>query len=272
MGADISGGRQSNVRKSEALLLAEQNAEYLDPQLVETHLGIQFAEIEVAGIDFLDLYFNCLARTRTAVDDAFQLRRAHRALNVARYFIHTLDVPGQVVECGVFRGFSVLLMCRLARAVDPDFDGAGIHAVDSFEGLSVPDQEDAVMLKTLDDGTEVLVASHAPGHFAVDAGDVRSAFADYSEIAFHKGWVPDVLASLPEASWRFVHLDLDLYAPTAGALAYFWPRLAEGGVIMNDDFASPLFPGARQALLEFAKQNGLRFQALDTGQAVLMKL
>jgi O-methyltransferase len=99
---------------------------------------------------------------------------------------------------------------------------------------------------------------------------VRDAMAGFPGASLHKGWIPEVLAELPEAPWSFVHVDVDLYQPTLDCLKYFFPRLVPGGVIVCDDYGSPAFPGARRAWIEFCGDS-LGYVALPTGQSVLVK-
>ena len=76
--------------------------------------------------------------------------------------------------------------------------------------------------------------------------------------------------SLPEDKWSYVHIDVDLYRPTLDSLEYFFPRLAAGGVIINDDYASPLFPGGGSGWIEFFERVKKPFTVLDSGQAVFI--
>jgi hypothetical protein len=99
---------------------------------------------------------------------------------------------------------------------------------------------------------------------------VKSVFRDYPQVSISKGWIPQVFAGLTERKWSFVHIDVDLYEPTLGALEYFFPRLAKGGVIVNDDYASPDFPGGGRAWDGFCSDRHIPFVVLDTGQAVII--
>ena len=218
--------------------------------------------------DFDTLYDECLARTRTAVQPAkADLRRA-RARALAAAFLETLEVRGERGECGVLRGFTALLLCRLARRHGTVSAGAGFYLIDSFEGLSPPGVEDLVEMPTREGGVRK-VLTHAAGHFATPMEHVQDAMKDFSRAEIIRGWIPQVLRSLPEKRWAFVHLDLDLYAPTFGALEYFHPRMAPGGVIVGDDFVSGSFPGAGRAWREFCAGRDLVYVELPTGQAVL---
>ena len=67
-----------------------------------------------------------------------------------------------------------------------------------------------------------------------------------------------------------MHIDVDLYEPVRDCLKYFYPKLEKGGVMINDDFNSPLFPGAGKAWHEFFETIGKGYAVLDTGQAVFL--
>ena len=225
------------------------------------HLEILFQGVEVAGLNFKQLFFDCIRTTETTVGTWKLATRMSRAFNLAQYFLRSLSVSGQRVECGTLRGFSALLMCHLAKAVDPRYDGDGLHIVDSFEGLSQPKQQDAVAGRF----------PNSAGAMACSRNEVQRVLAAFSGVRFYEGWIPPVLQTLPDADWAFVHIDVDLYEPTLGALEYFAPRLAPGGIIVNDDYASPLFPGGGRAWDEFCKKHDLAFAALDSGQSVLIR-
>ena len=78
------------------------------------------------------------------------------------------------------------------------------------------------------------------------------------QVTLRKGYFPDSLcAEDMERSYALVSLDADLYQPTMAGLAYFYPRLSPGGYMILDDYNSPQFPGAGQAVREFCAREGL---------------
>jgi hypothetical protein len=87
-------------------------------------------------------------------------------------------------------------------------------------------------------------------------------------VEFHRGWIPQSLAGLPESRYRFVHLDLDLHDPTQAALEYFYPRLVAGGMVVCDDYN---WPGARKAIEGYCSRQHVAFAATVHGQAVLRR-
>jgi hypothetical protein len=95
---------------------------------------------------------------------------------------------------------------------------------------------------------------------------------DFPAAAIHQGWIPAVFGQLPETRWAFVHIDVDLHEPTRDCLEYFYPRLCDGGVIVCDDYVTPLFPGAQRAWDAFCEARDLPFLVLDTGQSAILKI
>jgi O-methyltransferase len=229
---------------------------------IEFHEAALLDGLMVAGMPFARLYRDAVARSETTIAPWKRLRRAQRAYQLARYAEATARLPGNRIECGVLFGLSALIVGETLRALDASFDGTGLYLVDSFEGLSAPHPADAVGKGRVAMGK---------GHFGGTSVDhVQGVMAAYPRCQIVKGWIPEVLDTLPESPWVFVHLDIDLYEPTLGALEYFLPRLAPGAVVVNDDYGSALFPGAGQAWDEFFRGRGLPFVVLDSGQAVFV--
>jgi hypothetical protein len=238
---------------------------------IDLHRRIQFDGLSVAGLEFRGLVDECLRDSSTVVGSLKAFHRYQAAFLLARYFAHTLGVPGERAECGVFSGFGSLLMCRLMRAHRPGFDGTGFHLVDSFAGLSPPSTEDAVEVRHKPGRGDVAVLAFGKGEFAAPIDYARAAMREFPGARIHQGWIPAVLAALPDARFAFVHIDVDLYRPTLACLEHFWPRLAEGGAIVCDDYGAPRFPGAARAWDEYCERHRIPFVVLDTGQSVILR-
>lgn len=234
---------------------------------IDLHANILFGNLQVAGLPFGQLYGHCLQATQTTVSGWKVFRRAQRAFNLARYFEYACSLDGGKVECGVFKGFSALMCCHINKVLNPEFDGTDLYLCDSFEGLSEPLNEDLVTVQE-GNGQVRQFWAHGKGRFAVDMAAVKARFAAFPGVAFMKGWIPPVLEQLPERTWSFVHIDVDLYEPTLACLEYFFPRLTPGAVIVNDDFGSPMFPGGAKSWKEFFEKKNLSYVVLDSGQSV----
>ncbi len=238
---------------------------------VEENFHILFKDCSIRGINFVDLYKDCMLESQTTVGGWKIFRRALRAFNLAKYYDYSLNLEGERVECGVLRGFSTLLTSKVHLAFDEHYTGKSLHLVDSFAGLSQPNEKDALGFREVLPGVRQPVYSHGKGHFATSLEHVQSVMKAFPDVNFHKGWIPEVLKTLPNVGWAFVHIDVDLYEPTYSCLEYFVPRLVSGGVIINDDFASPLFPGGGRGWVEYCKKNEMHYVVLDSGQSVYIK-
>lgn len=238
---------------------------------MDLHLKILYGELRIGAERFEDLMQRALETTSLSVPPLKAVRRRETALNLLRYFRYARTLEGRWAECGVFAGTSALALCLAARAEAPGFDGAGLHLVDSFEGLSPLGEEDHRSERRADGTTVAVPPPAARGNFAVPLDRVRDALAEFSGVSFHRGWIPPVLSALPEARWSFVHVDVDLYEPTRACLEYFYPRMTAGGIMLCDDYGTPAFPGARRAWREFCEGAKLGYVALPTGQAVLIR-
>lgn len=135
-------------------------------------------------------------------------------------------LPGILVECGVFEGDTALAMHRAAPH-------RPLHLFDTFAGLP------ALAENAHNYGPLI------PGRFAADEAMVR---AKLPAAVFHVGVFPDTLAGLDLPPVCVAHLDFDLEAPTMAALAYLYPRLVPGGVIVLDDVGNRDAPGILRAL------------------------
>jgi len=217
--------------------------------------------------EFARLVDDALARAEGAEAPLdLQGPRARRLCNLVQALRFTRGIPGAVAECGTFLGASARLLCSSLRGEEAGFRGAGVHIFDSFEGLSPLSAEDWV-----DDRVEGAQPRRA-GMFAATEEHVRDALSDFPEVELHKGWIPDCFTGLPDARFRLVHLDVDLYEPTLDALAYFVPRMSPGGVIVVDDYGAVRWPGVAQAVDEHCAAYGTRALELDSGQAIVVTL
>lgn len=85
-----------------------------------------------------------------------------------------------------------------------------------------------------------------------------------------KGYIPESFDGLENEIFSFVHLDMNLYAPTLAGLRFFAPRMIDGGVILIHDYYYPHCPGIKRSLDEFNEE--FRFQLLPIGDDMSIAL
>lgn len=196
-------------------------------------------------------------------------QRPLRFYNLVQLLMQALPQSGHVVECGCWKGLSSYVMCHYIKQSDPGFAGEQYWVVDSFEGLSEPTPFDKI--------TDLAVAGEEKpmgfpvGGFAASMAEVKNNLSEFPKIEYFKGWIPAVLASLPDVKYKFVHIDVDIYEPIHGSVQYFYPRLVPGGIIVFDDYGSLKWPGAKKAVDDYCEAYGIPLLRLSTGQAVIWK-
>ncbi len=183
--------------------------------------------LAVAGDDqFLDLHAELLKDGRGT--QTFRERYNLYALAKS-----TSRLPGALAEVGVYRGGSAKIICRVKG-------DAPLYLFDTFEGMP-----------TVNKSTD---GAFSAGDFA-DTGyeDVVAYLAAFPNLHFYKGFFPDsAVGKEPEQQqFRFVHLDLDIFESTLQALAFFYPRMVRGGVILSHDYNQCYAPGVKKAFHEF---------------------
>jgi len=223
--------------------------------------AIEFTDDVDHTVEFAGIY-NAALRASGANPVPFKRRERFRTL--AALLASTAGIAGEVAECGCFTGMSSFMLCSILRNEWPQFDGTGYHIYDSFQGLSAPMPEDIVP----DDlpGAQRLRGMCRPGNFRASLSAVQANLTPFPNIAFHPGWIPHAFPIEHLRSYRFVHIDVDLYDPTCDSLEYFYPRMAAGGMIVSDDYS---WPGARLAIEDFCSKRNIRFAVTPTEQAVL---
>jgi hydrogenase maturation factor len=158
-----------------------------------------------------------------------------------------LNVPGDIVECGVFKGVGLMYWAKLLEIFAP---GSHKHVVgfDVFGPfkqvpLQVAEEEIAVRHNQIAEGiskAEIAAIVETAGlahRIELIEGDIAQTAPDY--VAHHYGFRISLL-----------HLDLDTYTGTKAALTAFWPVVSRGGVIVFDEYAVSGM-GESQAVDEF---------------------
>jgi macrocin-O-methyltransferase TylF-like protien len=235
---------------------------------LDRHLAILFQDARVGGESFVELFSRCLRQTGTAVTPFNTFQRFQTRLDLVRYFLATLDVPGARAECGAYRGATALLLCHAWRSRQPDFKGRDFYLIDSFSGTSASVEHDLIPVRG-DDGAPRMESFFPAGKTDTSADEVRRHLSDFPEARVCAGWIPQVFAGLTERNWAFVHLDLTLFEPTAASLEYFYPRLSAGGVIVCD--GSIFCPGAEKAWHQFCSRHDVPYITLGHRETVLIK-
>lgn len=162
------------------------------------------------------------------------------------------DVPGDLAECGVFEGATSYQLCQFARD-----HGRKVHLFDSFQGLSVPQENDG--------------AHWQEGFLSASEATVRGNLKEFDCFETFAGWIPGRFAEVADRKYAFVHIDVDLEQPTYDSIAFFYPRMPPGAIVVLDDHGYDTCPGARKAALEYMADKREPVLDLPTGQGLILK-
>lgn len=188
-------------------------------------------------------------------------------IDSVRYAVRR-DIAGDFVECGVWRGGSVLAIIQ--TLLDEGVTDRDIWLYDTFEGMTAPTEEDTspygepateTWKKASKKGERVW--DYVFGEHVFNEEGVRELLTSTGypsgRLHFVRGPVEDTVPdNLPETI-SLLRLDTDFYSSTLHELVHMYPLVSEGGVLILDDYGH--WSGAQQAADEY-------FAKIDT--AVLM--
>ena len=193
--------------------------------------------------------------------------RVHALIRAVRYIVSN-DIPGDMVECGVWKGGSVMAMALTLLGLHNR--QRNLYLFDTFAGMTPPGREDVDYLGR--PAREVLgevqcMASQEEVEAAVFATGYDSA-----KFHFVRGAMEETIPAQAPATVSLLRLDTDWYESTRHELEHFYPRLAPGGVIIVDDYGH--WRGARLAVDEYIARNKVRLflQRIDYTGRIGVKL
>lgn len=158
-------------------------------------------------------------------------------------------IPGDIVECGVWRGGSMMAAAMVLAEYD---EHRTIYLFDTFEGMPPPGPED---IDNAGNHAGTLMAGEDKA-----TGDVWSA-CSASEVNRNMrstgcqrfklvaGLVEDTVPAKAPAKIAVLRLDTDWYASTKHELEHLYPRLVSGGALIIDDYGH--WQGAKRAVDEY---------------------
>jgi O-methyltransferase len=189
------------------------------------------------------------------------------------------EVPGDFVECGVWRGGSVMAMAMKSKSLGAT--SRKIWLYDTFQGMTTPGQNDFLI--------ENRISAKSIYSDLKSAGDIQSdyvggitAFANLEDVKsgllatkyplenfkIVEGDVSKTLLGLevPDKI-SLLRLDTDFYESTKISLEMLWPKLVEGGILILDDY--DFWGGARQAVDEYFGAKLPFMMRMDSGRIIV---
>jgi len=168
----------------------------------------------------------------------------------------TLDIPGAIVECGVFKGVSFTRFAMFRELFKNPYSKKiiGFDTFNKFPETEFDNDrelrrryinsagEDSISTQQLMD---VLNHKNINKNIELVAGDITET-------------VPNYIASHPELKISLLNLDVDIYEPSVTVLEYLYPRIVKGGILVLDDYGT--FPGETKAVDDYFKNTDIRIE------------
>jgi len=200
---------------------------------------------------FEQVYQTCHRYTMTSPERMYALYKA------VEYIIHS-KIPGDFVECGVWKGGSSMIIAHtLLQMGEKD---RKIYLYDTFTGMTEPTQKDLRSSDSLPAFTiwEKMQKKDYNDWAFAPLNEVRenmlSTGYPSQNITFIPGKVEDTVPTTIPTRIALLRLDTDWYESTYHELTHLFPLLSNRGVLLIDDYGH--FKGAREAVDQyFQEQN-----------------
>lgn len=182
---------------------------------------------------FWSLVERCQPYTMTTPERMWALREAIRCID-------NNYVDGAIVECGVWRGGSMMFSALSTR------DQRHLYLFDTFDGMTAPCEHD-------------ITHAGVPGERLYKSAKFRVGLREVKDNMKSTGYPQDlihyVVGDIRETAKDFkepialLRLDTDFYDSTKAELEYLYPLVQRGGVVILDDPGE--WDGCNKAMQEF---------------------
>jgi len=188
--------------------------------------------------------------TMTSIERIFVL------IEAVKYIVNN-NIEGDIVECGVWKGGSMMTIAK--TLLNLKNSEKHLYLYDTFEGMTKPTDEDVsyanVSASEKFEGKKI--TDDKSTWNTADLNDVKKAVFttgyNKEKIHFVKGKVEDTIPGEIPESISLLRLDTDWYESTRHELIHLFPRLTKGGVLIIDDYGH--WKGARKAVDEYILEN-----------------
>lgn len=164
-----------------------------------------------------------------------------------------VTLPGLIVECGVFKGASLIRFATYREILESQQSRKiiGFDAFGTFPA-AVAAEDDKIFIEKFE---------HDSGN-GISKDDLETILLkkQFRNIELYQGNVLDLLpkyiSANPQLKIALLHIDVDVYEPTKACLEYLYDKVVTGGVIIFDDYSS--VGGATKAIDDFIADNKLQ--------------
>ena len=184
--------------------------------------------------------------------------RIYSLIEAVKY-IETNQIQGDIVECGVWKGGSMMAVAETLQSLKSN--NRSLYLYDTYEGMSEPTDadktfsgEDAKQLLEKDADKEKNMVWAYSALDTVKAG-MQSTGYPSEQIHYIKGMVEDTIPKNIPEKIAILRLDTDWYESTKHELIHLFPLLSKNGVLILDDYGH--WAGAKKAVDEYIAEKNI---------------
>jgi hypothetical protein len=174
--------------------------------------------------------------------------RLYGLIKAVKYIEHN-SIDGSIVECGVWRGGSMMAVAHTLNQIgNQDRD---LYLFDTYEGMTAPTDKDGSPALEKFNKTRINDNSSTWCRATIDEVKKNMSTTNYNEARIHfiKGKVEETIPSKAPEKIALLRLDTDWYESTKHELEHLYPRLQQNGAVIIDDYGR--WEGARKAVEEY---------------------
>ncbi len=221
----------------------------------------------------LDRHFSKYGLSQKEVCRNFQIytRRIFLKRFLAHYefFRMVVDLPGDIVELGVYRGASLMSWANFLEIRNMSDRQKQVFGFDNFTGFTGLTGKDGSADKSVAKDVGGFDSS-AFRDMLIDAISIfdRDRFIPYKpRVKLVEGnieeTVPRFVREKPGLRICLLHFDCDMYMPTKVGLEHFWPLVVPGGVVLFDEYGIRPWEGESNAVDEYFADKKVAIRRLD---------
>jgi O-methyltransferase len=224
-------------------------------------------------IDFEEIHKRLIKKVKPFTMTSYE--RIYGLIEAVKHLSEN-QIQGDIVECGVWRGGSMLAIAEVLTEMNDT--SHELYLYDTFEGMSAPTEHDKdftdrkaedLLLPDVNKDEDFIWA-----YSSLDVVKQTMTLTNYPQqkIHFVKGKVEDTIPSILPESICLLRLDTDWYESTKHELIHLFPRLIKGGILIIDDYG--IWKGARKAVDEYFAENNIQIllNRLDDTGRIAVKL